>query len=387
MKKIKGINLGSWLLMEGYILGGPNIAESKIKKDFQRIYGKKELIKFEKAFWNNFIQKNDFKKIAETKAKYIRLPFNHKLIEDKPYSYSKNKIKLIKNALNWASDFKLKVILDLHAAPGSQNCDWHGDSSGIAKFWQKKSYRDRAVKIWQYLSDKFKNHPGLGGYDLLNEPVTEAENIPLIKDYYKKTISTIRKVDKNNPIFLEGNCWAQQIDFLKDLISDNIKISIHAYAPLSYVYNFKRGLGYPGKIEGQAWNRSTIYKYMRPYADFSRKNNVDILVGEFGINWRGGCFGEKKYLDDLLSVFDAYGFGYTYWTYKAIANSCFPDGLYQYTDNNNYTKREGPTYGWQNYLKYWGTEKKEIEKFWQTKNFTPNKDLLTILKKHFKLRT
>ncbi|MCF7869751.1 MAG: glycoside hydrolase family 5 protein [Candidatus Omnitrophica bacterium] len=314
MSKIKGINFGSWLLMEGYILGGPNIAESKIKKDFQKKHGKVELEKFERLFRKNFIQKEDFKNIAQTKAKYIRLPFNQKLIEKKPYSYSKTGTQFIKNALDWAAEFNLKIILDLHAARGAQNCDWHGDSTGLANFWQKKAYRNRAIKLWAYLSDKFNRHPGLGGYDLLNEPVTSKDKINLIKDYYKQAISAIKYSDKKNPIFLEGNCWAQQIDFLIDLISENVKISIHAYSPLSYTYNFIKGLSYPGKIEGQQWNKSTIYKYMKPYADFSKKNNVDILVGEFGINWRGGYWGEKKYLDDLLSVFDDYGFGYTYWT-------------------------------------------------------------------------
>lgn len=382
MSKIKGINVGSWLLMEGYILGGPNIAESKIKKDFKKKYGNQELKSFEKAFRGNFIQREDFKKIANTNAKYIRLPFNSKIIEKKPYSYSKKGTQFIKNALNWAAEFKLKIILDLHAAPGSQNCDWHADSSGSAKFWQKETYRNRAINLWAYLSDKFNRHPGLGGYDLLNEPVTGKTNINLIKDYYKKAIATIKYSDKKNPIFLEGNCWAQQINFFASLISENIKISIHAYSPLSYTYNFVKGLSYPGKIEGQRWDKSTIYKYMEPYADFSKKNNVDILVGEFGINWRGGFWGEKKYLDDLLSVFDDYGFGYTYWTYKAIANPTFPDGLFQYLGNNNYVKREGPTYGWQNYPLYWKKEKAAIKKFWQTKNFTPNKELLAILKKH-----
>ncbi|MCF7916777.1 MAG: hypothetical protein K9L61_03275, partial [Candidatus Omnitrophica bacterium] len=81
MNKIKGINIGSWLLMEGYILGGPNIAESKIKKDFRKKHGDQELQDFEESFWKNFLQKKDFAKIAKTKAKYIRLPFNHKVIE------------------------------------------------------------------------------------------------------------------------------------------------------------------------------------------------------------------------------------------------------------------------------------------------------------------
>lgn len=383
MKKIKGINLGGWLLMEGYILGGPNIAESQIKKDFKKSCGEKELKDFENSFRKNFIKKEDFQNIAGLKASHVRLPFNSKLIEKKPYFYSKKNTEIIKKALDWAAEFKLKVILDLHAAPGAQNHDWHGDSCGPANFWQKKSYRNQAVEIWSYLSSKFKNHPGLGGYDLLNEPVTTETNLKKLKTYYQKTIRKIRKNDKINPIFLEGNRWAQQIDFLSDLISNKIIISIHAYQPPSFVFNFSRGLHYPGKIENRLWNRQAILKYLKPYADFSKKNKVNILVGEFGINWRGGFFGEKKYLNDLLSVFDDYGFNYTYWTYKAMANPVFPDGLFQFKNNNNYLKREGPTYGWQNYKLYWKKEKKKIKEFWQTKSFTPNKELLTILKKHF----
>ena len=38
---------------------------------------------------------------------------------------------------------------------------------------------------------------------------------------------------------MEGDIWAQQIDFLKDLISDNIQISIHTYRPLDYTFNFE----------------------------------------------------------------------------------------------------------------------------------------------------
>ncbi len=383
MNKVKGINLGGWLLMEGYILGGPNIAESRIKKEFKKMHGDTGLRDFEKKYYANFIQKEDFQKIAKTGAKQIRLPFNSKLIEKKPYSYSEKGLKIVKQALDWAQEVNLKVILDLHAAPGSQNCDWHGDSEGIAKFWQKKHYRTRAVKIWQYLSDKFKNHPGLYGYDLLNEPVTDKKNIKLIKNYYQEAIDAIRESDKKNIIFLEGNCWAQEIDFLKDLISEKIDISIHAYQPLFYVYDFSRYLIYPGKIENAYWNKSTIYKHLRPYAEFSRKNKVNIMVGEFGINWRGGFWGEKTYLDDLLSVFDDYGFGYTYWTYKAVATPVFPNGLFQFTDNNNYVKREGPLCGWQNYKFYWNKEKEKIKNFWKTKNFKPNKELLAVLKNHF----
>ena len=383
MNNLKGVNIGGWLLMEGYILGGRNIAESEFKRFFREKNGKSDLLEFESLFRDNFITKADFNNIRLMGANTVRLPFNHKLIEKKPYVYDENGFKYLDNALSWAHQNKLGIILDLHAACGSQNHDWHSDSSGKALLWESKEFRRRTSALWEVVADRYKNCAGLIGYDILNEPVIDKSRIGVVKDLYIDIINSIRTCDKEHAIFLEGNIWSQQIDFLSKLMDENVTVSIHTYCPLNFTFNFVPCLAYPGKIDGETWNTGKLYRYLYSYREFSRSNGVRPFVGEFGVNWRGGHFGELKWLDGILDAFDKFGFDYTYWTYKAVANSAFPDGIYQNFSNNAYIRREGPVYGFENYVDLWKKEKNKIVDFWNTKHFSANNQIISVLKKHF----
>src|SRR4030042_4909439 len=100
--KIKGFNLGGWLLMEGYILGGRNIAESVFKRRFIRCFGKKELDEFQERFRETFITREDFKRIAALGARCLRVPFHYRLIERRPYQYCEEGLKYLDNVFSWA---------------------------------------------------------------------------------------------------------------------------------------------------------------------------------------------------------------------------------------------------------------------------------------------
>ncbi|MFA5337685.1 MAG: cellulase family glycosylhydrolase [Candidatus Omnitrophota bacterium] len=378
--KLKGINLGSWLLMEGYILGGRNIAESIFKQNFKKANGAAALCEFERLFRDNFIKEEDFKNIAQMGANCIRLPFNYRLIVNNHL----DGLMYLKKAFNFANKYSLGIILDLHAAPGAQNCDWHSDSSGRAMFWEKEKFRKEALNIWDELVSKFKDEPSLIGFDIINEPVLEEKSTDILAEFYKEAIKRIKAIDKKHTIFLEGSLWAQRIDFLKDLIEENVSISIHTYQPLDFTFNFVPFYKFPGKISNEQWDKEKLEKYLEPYFLFSKNNKVPIFVGEFGINWRGGFWGELNWLENILETFDKFGFSYTYWTYKAVSGYVSPDGLYQYIQNSKYVMREGPVYGWENYITNFKKEKNKIVDFWQTKNFTPNNTIISKLKEHFK---
>jgi endoglucanase len=379
----KGINLGNWLLMEGYICGGRNIPESEFKAKFKSIYGKKELDIFESEFRKTYIAKEDFKTIASWGADCIRLPFHYRFFEKAPYRYDSQSLLFVKRVLSWAEECNVKVILDLHAACGSQNYDWHSDSKGRALLWENARYRDRTYCLWEYLSSNLKDEKALYGYDVLNEAVAKKSQLGMLKNFYRETVKRIRKADKNIQIFLEGNSWAQQVEFLADVLSDNTHISIHTYQPLEFTFNFVRNYRYPGKINGRIWDKRQIAKHLKPYRVFADKNNCDILVGEFGINYRGNAYGETLWLDDMLSVFKEFEFSWTYWTYKAVSLGVFPDGIMQYNDNPSWIRREGPLYGLENIYKDWAGNKKDIIRSWKTKNFSANQDILKTLKKYF----
>jgi len=384
MRTVKGVNIGSWLLMEGYILGGRNIAESAFKRRFEDVNGKRELETFSRLFRENFIQEDDFKNISALGARTVRLPFNCRLIESKPYCYDNKGIAYLKKALSWAKKYNIRIILDLHAAPGAQNEDWHADSNGKALLWEKKQYRQRMCALWEIVADACKDESALLGYDILNEPVIGKQSTDIVKHLYQQVMSRIRAIDTAHMIFLEGDIWAQRIDFLEELLTDNMCISIHTYAPLEYTFNFTPFYTFPGYDGNTLWNADRIRAYLEPYALFSRRHKVGIFVGEFGVNWRGGWWGESQYIKNMLAAFEEFEFGYTYWTYKAIAHHVFPDGIYQMLANGPYVKREGSFYGWENYIYNWKKDKKAIVDFWQTKNFTLNKTLSETLRTFFK---
>jgi aryl-phospho-beta-D-glucosidase BglC (GH1 family) len=369
---LKGINLGGWLMMEGYILGGRNIPEQEFKKNFLKNYGKETLEEFERLFYGNFIQENDFKIIKNLGFNSVRIPFNYRIVENE------DKFKYLKEAIRFCKKYKLWAVLDMHSAPGSQNQDWHSDSTGKALLWKEKRYQRRFLSLWEKLSFIFKDEEAIAGYDILNEPVCEDLNI-LLK-VYKNVVKTIRKIDKNHIIFLEGNCWAQEIEFLGKPWEQNLVYSIHFYAPLEFTFGFVPNLKYPGKMFKRFWSKDTLKELLFKYYKIKRKYSVPIFVGEFGQNSRCPfCHKEFSWTKDLLAIFKEFGFSWCWWTYKAVAGKIFPDGLFQYCDNPLWVNRPANTFGWETYYKLWRKYKREIVNSWLTEKFIPHSHLIGIL--------
>jgi len=370
---LRGVNLGGWLMMEGYILHGKNIAEKIFKKEFKKRCGQKELDSFSHLYRNNFIQESDFKNIASLNLNCVRIPFNFSIIEY-------GRMDALEKAVDYCEKYSIYCILDMHAAPGSQNEDWHADSDGRAGLWTNNKYQKRFFELWETLADRFKDRAIIAGYDVLNEPVI---NVPdagrILRKLYMGLVKRIRSIDKGHIIFLEGNTWSQVFEDIGEPFSENLSYSAHFYHPLEFTFNFQRGLRYPGYILGEQWNRDTIKRRLETYYNHSKKWNVPIFLGEFGVNSRDGYYGEFEWLKDTISCFRDFKFHWTYWTYKAIANSVFPDGVYQYLANPLWVNRQGPVSGWENFYDLWDVHKEKILESWKTENFTKNRSLADIL--------
>jgi len=371
---LRGVNLGGWLMMEGYILHAPNRAEQLFKENFAKILSVKALRQFEEDFCNQFIQENDFKNIARLGFNCVRVPFNHRLIEKIPYKYDAHGLSFLDRAISWAKKYRIYVILDLHGACGAQNHDWHSDSLGKAALWTKESYRQRTYALWEFLADRYKNEEWVAGYDILNEAVTH--DVRGLNNFYKNTIKAIRGIDRNHILFVEGNKWAQDIACLEEFDDDNYVLSVHYYMPLEYTFNLVPQLSYPLKNFGKANTKKALENYQK----ISKKRKVPIYVGEFGVNARQGFYGEHQWLKDVLNCFDEFGFHWTYWTYKAIKNSIFPDGIFSYVDNAPWINRAGPLQGWETYHLHWPSQRRAMIRSWQTQTFLPNTHILNVLK-------
>ncbi len=373
---LRGVNLGGWLMMEGYIIHGRNVAEHIFKKEFARIQGQKNLQNFVHLYRQNFITDQDIQRIKKMGANCVRVPFNYRLIQkDEGWNYLDNVVK-------WCREEGIFCILDLHAVPGAQNPGWHSDSNGQVRFWQDKKLQRQYFTIWRRIASRYKDEEAIAGYDVINEPVVK--NTQALRKFYAETVKEIRKVDKNHIIFLEANFWGQKLKNLCRPWDKNTAYSIHVYDPLSFTFNFHPYLRYPGHIDGKYWDNKQIYKMMVSYYELAEKWQVPIYVGEFGVNYRSAkYYGELGWLKDVLECFKKFGFHWTYWTYKAVAGNVYPDGIYQYLPNTPWVKREGPILGWENFYHLWKKHRNKITDSWKTEKFTENKHISKLLAGYF----
>ena len=381
---LKGVNLGGWLMMEGYMFGGRNTPEHEFKASFEKTLGKAALDDIVRTFRDTFIQEEDIKAIKGWGANCVRLPFNYRLIEfeDRPYSFNEEGLKYLDKAIKWCEKHGLYCILDLHAAPGAQNNAWHSDSYGKAELFDIEQNRDRFLRLWFFLADRYRECPAIAGYDILNEPDIPFIDEPKIKALYDAATAEIRSTDKKHIIFLEGNMWAQRLDFMGRPKDRNTAFSIHNYAPLDFTHNFEPGLRYPGKLQGIIWNRQKFDIFAKAYSVLAKMADAPLYLGEFGVFARDGQYGEDQWVDDVLWACEKYHISWTYWNYKTVANLAYPDGIYRYVGNPPWVNRQGPAAGWETFASQWPKEKGSMAFSWRTENFTRNEKIFSVLKKY-----
>ena len=68
--------------------------------------------------------------------------------------------------------------------------------------------RTKTVALWKKLAEKFATDTTIAGYDLINEPNWNLPGGSLLRSLYEDITDSIRAVDTNHIIFIEGNWFA-----------------------------------------------------------------------------------------------------------------------------------------------------------------------------------
>jgi len=370
---LKGINIGGWLMMEGYLLGGRNIPEHVFKGWIAKRYGKAAVPEFSGKFRHAYFNASDVKRIKDLGFNCARLPFNYRLLKEK------GGLSFLKKTVKEFANQRIYVILDMHSAPGSQNTDWHSDSDGRACLWTDKKNRDEFVSLWKLLAKTFKDEEWIAGYDIMNESVIK--KIGLLVKLYRDAIDAIRGEGDEHIIFLEGNNWGMDIDFLGQFKEKNVAISFHFYQPVHFTFNWETGSSYPGVIQGKRWSKKVIDAVIRGYYETGRKLGMPIYCGEFGLASRcDHCGSEYQWLEDVLDIFKKYGIHWTYWTYKSVKGMKLPDGLFQLVENSGLIGDPTRGEGMDNIAVILKDRKKDFFRIMDTGNYKINVFLSGILK-------
>jgi len=315
--RLRGVCFGGWLNMENFITGYP-ANESDFRAAITKVLGEGKAKFFFDRFLDYFITEDDIRFLKELGTTVVRIPLNFRHFEsdDKPFEYKNEGFKILDKVISWCRKHQIYVILDLHAAPGWQNPDWHSDNPGMmTPLWNHKHYQDRVTALWKEFARRYRKEIIVVGYNILNEPVVD--DILKLNVLYHQVTSAIRKIDSDHILFLEGSMFSRQFDQLESPFDDNTVYSSHNYV----VPGFADGK-YPGEFEGKRYDRKRLEREFCEGGGytFMQRHGVPIWVGEFGSMYEGrkDTTSRLKIVDDMISIFEQYRHHWTIWTYKDI---------------------------------------------------------------------
>ncbi|KAF8445642.1 glycoside hydrolase family 5 protein [Boletus edulis BED1] len=164
-QKVRGVNLGGWLLLEPWITPSifDNTGNNAIVDEwtFGQYQNHNTASSVLKNHWNTWITESDFGAIAAAGLNHVRIPIGYWAFEVGPGEpYIQGQLPYLTQAVQWAQNHGLKVIVDLHGAPGSQNgYDNSGHRLPFPTWHSNQTNIERTDKIIQTIASMFAGQP------------------------------------------------------------------------------------------------------------------------------------------------------------------------------------------------------------------------------------
>ncbi len=291
---LKGINLGNWLLPEGYMFKFKTASSPRlIATVVNQLIGEEESKRFWQSYRDSYVTAEDIRFIKRSGFNSVRVPFNYRLFvaEGEPQRLEGVGYEMLDRLVGWCQREGLYVILDMHAAPGGQTGDNIDDSYGYPFLFESAEAQDLTVRIWQKIAARYRDDPAVLGYDLLNEPIAHyfdaAYFNPKLEPLYKKIVAGIRAVDRHHVIFLGGAQWDGNFKVFGPPFDDKLAYTFHKY-----------------------W-MDVKQEAVQEYVDFSVKYNVPVWLGESGEN-------KDEWIASFRGLLERNRIGWCFWPYKKL---------------------------------------------------------------------
>ena len=167
---LRGVNFGNWLLLEMWMqasFDGRIPDQHSLEEVLASRFGEAEKDRLMEVWRSNLITERDFQLLSEYDFNVIRLPFWHTLMEedDAPFQLKPNAFDWLDQALDWANEHGIYVILDLHGAPGAQGWEHHTGQEGRNELWSSQQNQDRTVWLWRQIAERYRDRSNIAAFD------------------------------------------------------------------------------------------------------------------------------------------------------------------------------------------------------------------------------
>ncbi|KAJ7127012.1 glycoside hydrolase family 5 protein [Mycena epipterygia] len=217
---IRGVNLGGWFVLEPWITPSifQNTGNDAIVDEFTfgGMQDSATALSVLQNHWATWITQDDFAAIAAAGLNHVRIPLGYWSVpltsadtngSTSVAPYTTGAWPYLLKALNWAKQYNIHVILDLHGAPGSQNgFDNSGQRTSPEEWSQNPANITRTVDTLRFIT------ANIGGLidivELLNEPATFLSSTypATLRQFWQDGYNAVRSVagTANNVMIGDG---------------------------------------------------------------------------------------------------------------------------------------------------------------------------------------
>lgn len=289
-------------------------------------------------------QEADYNRMVSWGMNCVRLLIFWAAIEPAEGVFDDTYLDRVQERLDWAASAGLRVILDMHQdlygekfSGGDGAPVWATRDEGIPytpvspwglnylspavtkafhHFWYDADLREDFMQAWIHVVQRFKDHPAVLGYEILNEPYFGDTSLfsfeqDVLYPFYRYITDGIRSVDPQGIIFFEP-----MIITSAGLPSfgDPIGIPSAVYSAHFYQLGVHDGSPYNG-------DPSTIINTMNMRRGEASKHGTPWMLTEFGV--APTTSGYDLYLRDILNALDQQSAGWCYYTYDKASDDSF----------------------------------------------------------------
>lgn len=235
---------------------------------YTQYLGKQEALNRLTNHWDTWFTESDFHDMANNYGlNHVRIPIGYwafMAIEGDPYVQGQE--AYLDRAIGWARDAGLKVWVDLHGVPGSQN---GFDNSGLRDSfnWQNGDNLALTGQVLAYMAQKYGSdeyNDVVTGIELVNEPLGPALDMGLIKQYYLQGYQTIRNVSASRgvvfhdafmPLGYWNDNWMQLPDYTSTILDHH---HYQVFSPGELARSVDDHIGFAC---GLGWNTRSEYHW------------------------------------------------------------------------------------------------------------------------------
>jgi aryl-phospho-beta-D-glucosidase BglC (GH1 family) len=292
---LRGINLGNWFEVEGYMFHLDNGPQSprEIEDLTTELIGPEKAEAFWEQWRESYITESDIERIHQMGFNSVRVPIHWKFFD----SDNAEGFRLLDRLVQWARKDGVYIIIDLHCAPGGQTGTNIDDSQGYPWLYSDAQAQAHTIAVWRRIAKHYANEPIVLGYDLLNEPIP---HFPQLQRYnkdlepvYKKLAAGVREVDRNHVLILGGAQWDSNFKVFGPPFDSNVVYTFHKY-----------------------WTAPDV-SVIREYLGFRDKYHVPIWLGESGEN-------KDEWVAAFTKTLEENHVGWCYWPYEKMDATSSP---------------------------------------------------------------